>query len=98
MLYFIQKYIIYYISAAKSIKRIKAVEKTKKSIPLLESMGEVSAAYVSIYPPGIPLLTPGEKISERCVRHLQNAMEEGLEIHGLSANQEIEIVWEEFFT
>ena len=76
----------------------EAVEKTKKRIPLLESMGEVSAAYVSIYPPGIPLLTPGEKISERCVRHLQNAMEEGLEIHGLSANQEIEIVWEEFFT
>lgn len=76
----------------------EAIEKTKKRVPLLESMGEVSASYVSIYPPGIPLLTPGEKVSERCVRHLQNALEEGLEIHGLSANQEIEIVWEEFFT
>lgn len=76
----------------------EAIEKTKKRVPLLESMGEVSASYVSIYPPGIPLLTPGEKVSERCVRHLQKALEEGLEIHGLSANQEIEIVWEEFFT
>ena len=76
----------------------EAIEKSKKRVPLLESMGEVSASYVSIYPPGIPILTPGEKVSERCVRHLQNALEEGLEIHGLSADQEIEIVWEEFFT
>ena len=76
----------------------EAIEKNKKRVPLLESMGEISASYVSIYPPGIPLLTPGEKISERCVRHLQNALEEGLEIHGLNTSQEIEIVWEEFFT
>ena len=76
----------------------EAIEKPKKRVPLLDSMGEVSASYVSIYPPGLPLLTPGEKVSERCVRHLQNALEEGLEVHGLSVNQEIEIVWEEFFT
>ena len=76
----------------------EAIEKKKKQVPLLESMGEVCGTYIYIYPPGIPLLTPGEKISERCVRYLQNALEEGLEVHGLSANQEIEIVWEEFFT
>ena len=76
----------------------EAIEKKKKQVPLLESMGEVCGSYIYIYPPGIPLLTPGEKISERCVRYLQNAFEEGLEVHGLSANQEIEIVWEEFFT
>ena len=30
-MHFMQKYIIYYISAVKNIKRIKAVAKTKKS-------------------------------------------------------------------
>jgi arginine/lysine/ornithine decarboxylase len=46
---------------------------------------------------GIPLLTPGEKISERCVRSLQYYLEEGWEIHGLTEEREIEIVWEEYF-
>ena len=64
----------------------------------MESMGEISGTYVYIYPPGIPLLTPGEKISERCVRSLQYYLEVGLEVHGLTKEREIEVVWEEFFT
>ena len=76
----------------------EAVERKKKTVPLPESMGEISGSYVYIYPPGIPLLTPGEKVSERCVRCLQNYLEEGLEVLGLTKEKEIEIVWEEFFT
>ena len=76
----------------------EAVEKKKKAVRLPESMGEVSASYVYIYPPGIPLLTPGEKISERCVRQLHYYLEEELDVHGLTKEKEIEIVWEEFFT
>ena len=76
----------------------EAIEKQKKAVPLLESMGELSAVYIYIYPMGIPLLTPGEKISERCVRSIQYYLEEGWEIHGLTKEREIEVVWEEFFT
>lgn len=76
----------------------EAVTKPKKILPLMESMGEISANYIYIYPPGIPLLTPGEKISERCVRSLQFCLEEGLEVYGLTKEKEIEIVWEEYFT
>lgn len=76
----------------------EAIEKKKKALPLMESMGETSASYVYIYPPGIPLLTPGEKISERCVRQLQFYLDEELEVHGLTKEREIEVVWEEFFT
>lgn len=83
----------------KAVMRIcQAVEKKKKAVSLPESMGEISASYVMIYPPGIPLLTPGEKISEGCVRRLEYYLEEGLEVHGLTKEREIEIVWEEFFT
>lgn len=76
----------------------EAVEKKKKALPLLESMGEICASYVYIYPPGIPLLAPGEKISEECVRRLQFYLEENMEVYGLTKNKEIEIVWEEYFT
>ena len=75
----------------------EAIEKQKKSVPLLESMGEVSAVYIYIYPMGIPLLTPGEKISEGCVRSIQYYLEEGWNIHGLTKEREIEVVWEEYF-
>lgn len=83
----------------KPVMRIcEAVEKNKKPVPLLESMGEISGSYVYIYPPGIPLLTPGEKISERCVRQIERYLEENLEVCGLTGEKEIEILWEEFFT
>ena len=83
----------------KSLMRIcEAIEKKKKALPLMESMGEICGTYVYIYPPGIPLLTPGEKISERCVRSLLFYLEEGLKVHGLTKEREIEVVWEEFFT
>lgn len=72
----------------------EAVEKKKKLVPLPESMGEISASYVVVYPPGIPLLAPGEKISEGCVRRLQYDLEEGLEVQGLTKEKEIQIVWE----
>lgn len=87
------------MSRPKSLMRIcEGIEAKKKALPLMESMGEISGTYVYIYPPGIPLLTPGEKISERCVRNLLFYLEEGLEVHGLTKEREIEVVWEEFFT
>ena len=87
------------MSKPKKLMRVcEAMEGKKKALPLMESMGEVSAAYIYIYPPGIPLLTPGEKISEGCVRSLVNYLEKGLEVHGLTKEREIEVVWEEFFT
>ena len=87
------------MSKPKSLMRIcEAVEAKKKALPLMESMGETCGVYVYIYPPGIPLLTPGEKISERCVRSLLFYLEEGLKVHGLTKEREIEVVWEEFFT
>ena len=87
------------MSKPKSLMRIcDAVEAKKKPLPLMESMGETCGVYVYIYPPGIPLLTPGEKISERCVRSLLFYLEEGLKVHGLTKEREIEVVWEEFFT
>lgn len=83
----------------KPVMRIcEAVEKNKKTVPLLESIGQISGSYVYIYPPGIPFLTPGEKISERCVRQIQRYLEKDLEVCGLTGEKEIEILWEEFFT
>lgn len=80
------------------LKISEAVEMKKRTVPLLESIGSISASYVFVYPPGIPILTPGERISEQCVRLLQYDLQQHLEVQGLTEEREIEIVWEEYFT
>ncbi len=40
--------------------------------------GEISNAYVWVYPPGIPLLLPGEKITEEIKKHLQMLKNSGI--------------------
>ena len=45
--------------------------------------GRISAAMVYVYPPGIPILCPGEVVSENVVDIIKQAVDEGLEVVGL---------------
>lgn len=51
---------------------------------LEESAGYVSKTYLYLYPPGIPLLVPGEIISTEILSVVQLYSENNLELHGLS--------------
>lgn len=48
--------------------------------------GRISAKMVYVYPPGIPILCPGEIISENVVNIINKAIENGLEVVGLEDN------------
>jgi lysine decarboxylase len=48
----------------------KAVQAKSRRVPLGESLGRVSAEVVTCYPPGIPILFPGEVISRETVEYL----------------------------
>ncbi len=48
--------------------------------------GRISAKMVYVYPPGIPILCPGEIISENVVNIISKAIENGLEVVGLEDN------------
>ena len=52
------------------------------ALPLVECAGRVSAEMVTPYPPGIPVLGPGEEISAEIVAYLQEAAATGLKVHG----------------
>lgn len=45
--------------------------------------GRISAKMVYVYPPGIPILCPGEIISENVVNIISKAIDHGLEVVGL---------------
>jgi lysine decarboxylase len=52
------------------------------ALPLGDCAGRVSAEMVTPYPPGIPVLGPGEEISPEIVAYLRAAGDAGLKVHG----------------
>ncbi len=52
------------------------------ALPLGQCVGRVSAEMVTPYPPGIPVLGPGEEISPDIVAYLHEAAASGLKVHG----------------
>lgn len=88
------------ISPCMQMKQImgiaRAMESSAKRCLLEESVGKVSAEFVYLYPPGIPILVPGEQITGQFVRNVRRYMEQGLDLQGLSdyTNKTICIVGE----
>lgn len=72
----------------------QAIELPGQSIPLEESAGAVSQEYICPYPPGIPLLAPGERIDETLLETILRLRAEGFALEGLSdlTNKWINIV------
>lgn len=58
-----------------------------EEIPLAAAVGRVSASFVSVFPPEIPLLVPGERIGEPEVSLLQVAAGRGFTVHGLNSGR-----------
>lgn len=55
---------------------------TTEKVPFYQSIGRVCAEIVSPYPPGIPVLAPGEEITEDIIEYLQIIYEHGAFING----------------
>ncbi|ABW17629.1 aminotransferase class I/II-fold pyridoxal phosphate-dependent enzyme [Alkaliphilus oremlandii] len=66
----------------------------KKRILLKESIGEISGEYIIPYPPGIPLVIPGEEINEEVLNVLDQMIKGKKEILGLrdGAYQWIDVI------
>ncbi|MBQ7274241.1 MAG: aminotransferase class I/II-fold pyridoxal phosphate-dependent enzyme [Clostridiales bacterium] len=60
----------------------KAFYSNKKSVPLKDSAGEVCSEFVMCYPPGIPILAPGERITEAILEYISYAKAKGCSMTG----------------
>ena len=60
-----------------------AMEAPTEKCPLEESIGRISAEFAYLYPPGIPLITPGEQITGQFIRNMRIYMDKGLYLQGL---------------
>ena len=54
----------------------------KKSVPLAEAAGKICGEQVSFYPPGIPVLLPGEIITREIIAYCQRMKKLGLPVSG----------------
>ena len=54
----------------------------KKSVPITESGGYICGEFVMCYPPGIPILAPGEKITGDIINYILYAKEKGCMMTG----------------
>lgn len=72
----------------------KAMEKPYETIWLENSAGCISQEFVYLYPPGIPLIAPGEIITPKLIENITLCQKQGLSIEGLAdmKNQHIRVV------
>ena len=59
---------------------------------LKESVGKTAGAFVYLYPPGIPMLVPGEEISKEAVAVIKTCRENAFRIHGVTEDGKIKVV------
>lgn len=60
----------------------QAWQRSAKPCALTHAVGCVAAEPVIFYPPGIPVLTPGEKVTAQCVTYIKKKRSEGYDAHG----------------
>ena len=83
-----------YTSLSQFMSITDAMESESEIRKLEESVGRISAEFGYLYPPGIPLIVPGEQITGQFIRNMRIYMEEGLYLQGLEdyTNETIRVV------
>lgn len=60
----------------------KAFYAKQRTLPLAQTVGQISAEFVMCYPPGIPLLAPGERITQQVIDYIEYSREKGSSLTG----------------
>lgn len=71
-----------------------AVEAEKELCALPACTGRTAADYVYLYPPGIPLIVPGEEVTAEAAGRIELWLSAGFTVHGLAEGQKLFVVRE----
>jgi arginine/lysine/ornithine decarboxylase len=72
----------------------EAAEAETEAVNLMDSAGRISAAFISQFLPGSPLIVPGEILGEELISYIRRVIQEGISVTGLTGEQmdEIEVI------
>lgn len=62
----------------------RALELAAEQIALEEAEGRICGEFIYVYPPGIPILAPGEKIKKEHLKALHGILEKKLDLKGMN--------------
>ena len=71
-----------YINPKVLVSPQTAFYSEKKRLPIRETSGRICAEFVMCYPPGIPILAPGELITDEIIEYVLYAKEKGCSMQG----------------
>ncbi|MCM1123061.1 MAG: aminotransferase class I/II-fold pyridoxal phosphate-dependent enzyme [Eubacterium sp.] len=70
----------------------QAFHSEQEEISLDGSIGRVVADFINLYPPGIPLLVPGEVMNGETLAHIRESVRMGLTVQGVTADGKAVVV------
>ncbi|QUH25113.1 aminotransferase class I/II-fold pyridoxal phosphate-dependent enzyme [Serpentinicella alkaliphila] len=79
----VSSYLNSYPTVYQKLKPREAIYSQKRRIEVKRSIGHISGEFITPYPPGIPLIIPGEVITEEVVQYLFHGLKTGINIVGL---------------
>ena len=65
------------------LRLAQAWDREKEVLALEDSPGRLAGEFVNLYPPGIPLLVPGERITRELCSNLICLLQQGLPVQGI---------------
>ena len=71
-----------YIPPQVAVSPQEAFYAEKESKTLRDAIGFICSEFVMCYPPGIPILAPGERVTKEIIEHIEYAKEKGCTITG----------------
>lgn len=72
----------------------QAFHSESEEILLREAAGRISADFINLYPPGIPLAAPGEKLTQKLLDEIERCLKKGFTVHGVSSAGGIRVIVE----
>ena len=84
----------FYTPREKKSELYEVMELPVTAIPFDEAEGKISGSYVYLYPPGIPVLIPGEIIDKSCIENIRKSIKLRLNLQGIAdiINERINVV------
>lgn len=64
----------------------------REDVELSEAVGRVSGGFITVYPPGVPAIVPGEMITEEAAALIRLNVKSGLTVEGFLENGKISVV------
>lgn len=82
----------FYTVQEKVLEIYEVEDYEEKKIDLSDANGQISASYINLYPPGIPIIVPGEKITDKLIQDIKHALELKLDLQGLGEDGSIKVI------